>query len=171
MARNQECFSLGARRACRWVPKLEPLMACKVSALCQIRGVQTAFMASLLRAILTCRQGLGLADWYYLLLTSLLARRDVPLMASLKAGKYEVLLRNLALTFFGGEKLKGGKLSEDNSSSAGASASSEIISLFPLLRGTGCKSRSLSCTCLSPRSCFFLPKPYNQSFSCCKISA
>ena len=62
-------------------------------------------------------------------------------MASLKAWRCEVLLRDLALTFFGDERPKGGELLEDNSSYVGASASSEIMDSFPLLRGTGCKAR------------------------------
>ena len=42
-------------------------------------------------------------------------------MASLKAGPCEALLRDLALMFFTGEKLKGRGLPEDNSSSVGTS--------------------------------------------------
>ena len=41
--------------------------------------------------------------------------------------------------FFFGERPKGGELPEDNSSSAGASASSGIMGFFPLLRGLDAK--------------------------------
>ena len=45
-------------------------------------------------------------------------------------------------------------LLEDNSSSAGASMSSGIMSTFPLLRAIGCLVRSPSCTSL-PSSWMF----------------
>ena len=60
--------------------------------------------------------------WYCPFPSSLLARRDELLTTSLKAGRCEVLLRDLALVFFVGERPKGGELPKDNLSFAGASA-------------------------------------------------
>ena len=70
-----------------------------------------------------------------LLDASLLARRDSPLTASLKARRCKVLLHDYALMFSTGERPKSGELLEDNSSSTGASASSSsgIMSSFPRL--------------------------------------
>ena len=71
------------------------------------------------------------SGWFCPLLASLLALREAPLTASLKAGRCEVLLCDLALVFFVGERPKGGELPEDNLSSARESASSGIMGLFP----------------------------------------
>ena len=85
---------------------------------------------------------------------------DVSLTTSLKVGQCEVLLRDLALVFFVGERPKCGELPEDNSSSVGASASSGSMGSFPWLSGTGCKAQPLSYTSLPPRSrFFFLSRP------------
>ena len=95
------------------------------------------------------------SGWFYPLPASLLALQDASLMASLKAGRCEVLLCDLALVFFGCERPKGGELPENNSSFAGASALSDLMGSFPRLRGTGSKARLLSCTSLPPISRFF----------------
>ena len=72
MACSQECVTLGARRACHQVTKLEILTACKMLALCRMRDVQTALMESCLQAIPMCRQGLRLDGTAPCLLLSLL---------------------------------------------------------------------------------------------------
>ena len=109
--------------------------------------------------------------WFYPLPASLLALQDASLTASLKAGRCKVLLRDLALVFFGGERPKGGELPEDNSSFAGESASSDLMGSFPRLRGTGCKARLLSCTSLPPISRLFSIWAHNWSFSRYRRSA
>ena len=103
--------------------------------------------------------------------SSLLARWDASLKASLKASRCKVLLCDLALVFFIGERPKGKELHEDNSLSARASTSLWIMGSFPLLRGTGCKAQLLSYTSLPPRSHLFSTKAHNWSFSLCRHSA
>ena len=61
--------------------------------------------------------------------------------------------------FFVGERPKGGELPEDNSSSAGASASSEVMGSFPLLRGTGCRFDCYLAHLFHQDLVFFLPEP------------
>ena len=110
------------------------------------------------------------SDRFCPLLASLLAQWDMPLMASLKAERCEVLLHDLTLVLFSDDRPKGGELLEDNSSSTGASASYERMGSFPLLQGTRYKARPLSCTSLPPRSRLFSTWARNRSFSCCRRS-
>ena len=105
------------------------------------------------------------SGWYCPLPASLLTRRDASLTALLKASRFKILLRDLALMFFADERPKDGELPEDNSSSAGASASSWRIGYFPLLWGTRYKAQPLSCTSLPPRSLLFSTWASNWSFS------
>ena len=141
MACSQECVALGERRACRLV--LVPKARCT-------NGIAGIMLAGNTNASPGAQSG-----WFCPLPTSLLALWDVPLTASLKAGRCEVLLPDLALLLFSGKRPKGGELPEDNSSSAGASASSRSMGSFPRLRGTGCKDRPLSCTYFPLRSNIF----------------
>ena len=71
---SQEWVSLGTRRACRRIPELELLAACKMLASCQRRDVQTTLMAS--PAGNTDSSPRARFGWYYPLPTSVLARRD-----------------------------------------------------------------------------------------------
>ena len=169
MAHSQEYVALRAWSACRRVPKLELLAACKMSSSYRRRennGIDGIAPVGNTNASPRARSG-----WYCSLPASLLARQNAPLTASLKVGRCKVLLHDLTLVFFVGERPKGGELPKDNSSFTGTSASSRIMGFFPLLRGTGCKARLLSCTSLPLKSRLFSIWAHNQSFSCCRLSA
>ena len=59
-------------------------------------------------------------------------------MVSLKAGRCEGLLCDLALVFFASERLKDGELAKDNSSFVGVFTSLVTMGSFPLLRAIRC---------------------------------
>ena len=99
---------------------------------------------------------------------SLLSWRSRPLLVLLNVGRCECLWRDLALLLFVGEGF--GKLYEDNSSSAGVSASSGTMGFFPLSRMIGCFAYPLSCASPSPRLCLFSTWARRRSFSCCRCS-
>ena len=80
---------------------------------------------------------MGYFSWFYFLLASLLAPPDASLTTSLKAGRCECFLGNLALilpqAFLLSGGLMNGDLPKDNSSFARASMSLGIMGSFPLL--------------------------------------
>ena len=94
-------------------PQLRLLAACRKLVLYRRQDAQVALVALRLWAIPT--RSRGLSSWFYPLLAFLLARRDALLTVSLKAGRCEGILCDLALVFFAGERLKDGELLEDNS--------------------------------------------------------
>ena len=72
------------------------------------------------------------SGWFYPRPVSLLAQRNVPLLALLNTGRCERLWRNLALLLFDGERF--GELPENNSSSTEVSMLSGTMGSFPLSR-------------------------------------
>ena len=80
----------------------------------------------------------------------------------LNARRCECLYRDLALLLFVGEGF--GELSEDNSSSVGASESSGMAGFFPLSRTVGFFACPLSCVPPLPRQVFSLPGPEHDIF-------
>ena len=92
--------------------------------------------------------------WHCPLPAPLLAQRDTSLTVSLKVGRCKILLRDLALVFFAGERPKGRELPEDNSSFVGVSTSVGMMGSFPSLRVIGYAAQSLS-RALFPRSWLF----------------
>ena len=78
------------------------------------------------------------------------------------ARRCECLYRDLALLLFIGEGF--GELSEENSSSAGASALSGMTGFFPLSRTVGFFDCPLSYVPPLPRQVFSLPGPEHDIF-------
>ena len=120
---------------------------------CRRQDVQTELMALRLQAIPTHRLRLDLVGTAPCLLLSL-PGRDASLTTSLKARRYKVLLRDLALVFFVSDRPKGEELPEDNSSSAWVLTSARIMGSFPLLQVIKYLTQPLSRTSF-PRSWLF----------------